>query len=760
MKKTIVLFATFMLCLMAYSSVSIGLASNLQMNANTVTPLPRTNITSTNSIPIQVLGNGTINGLHYLAQIEKDTYKNLSLHQVDSFNSSGNYNTSYSYVWNNTFVYSSYNYSILYLFNYFDTNGTYFSGYAVYNTTDPYYGTYVSTNSRYQSLCSTFTPTIGSYSYCAAPLQTAILNAISSGFTPGVTTYTTQYLYNPLVPSSSNNYAYNVINTWNATKGSATMTYSLWYPQVHYNGVQTDLNISYQSSSIFSDQGSENFNMHFNFTNYYYKVYIWNDVMNYSYVSYINTSIDFAMSGISSSIFRYSYNSTPVVTFAKDTTFNGILYHAGDTVPQSFSWLTPSSSGGYGSSNATINAVGSLRSASALQTFNFGLVPASTSAGTYALWSVYNPGNLIAYNDTNHNGMLDVHFDPTTGQPTNSVDGVEGFGVPEIFNETVNLLSGSFSDNNYYYYTYNGQTTSGSNVGTFPITNQVESFASGNPNIQTSQTPLWVTPTQNGNIVTFEFGMNYHSFPVTWNDNQGSNQVSINMNLGWHYYLYADPSTGHYSISSTLSVGALDTTNATLISQLSTIGVNLTYPYTGLATPTLMTFYTNGALNLSAGNGACVATNNLNATVGGVNLAAVTFTGQKANYTWVGPSGNESIPVKASALGLYSSALSNLDGGMLSSRTLGIITVISQALGLQQTNSQNYNFNQYLIITSYGKWQGDAIVHDPTYSAVSAVSSAIPSSNNQSGGHPAPGFEFLIVLVPISIIAYRRRKVH
>lgn len=92
--------------------------------------------------------------------------------------------------------------------------------------------------------------------------------------------------------------------------------------------------------------------------------------------------------------------------------------------------------------------------------------------------------------------------------------------------------------------------------------------------------------------------------------------------------------------------------------------------------------------------------------------------------------------------------------------------ILAKELGLDTIANQDRIFSvdhsAYYTLTEYWKWDGGAISHDPTYTAISGQgdeADGTGTAEGSSAGAFAPGFEFLVVvLAAIPLVIYKKRK--
>ncbi|MFQ5977855.1 MAG: hypothetical protein ACE5OZ_06995 [Candidatus Heimdallarchaeota archaeon] len=100
--------------------------------------------------------------------------------------------------------------------------------------------------------------------------------------------------------------------------------------------------------------------------------------------------------------------------------------------------------------------------------------------------------------------------------------------------------------------------------------------------------------------------------------------------------------------------------------------------------------------------------------------------------------------------------------------TKAFLYLVALELGLDNAADQgrivDVAHGAYYTLTEYGVWDGGAIDHDPTYTAISgqgeeADGTGTESADESSAGAFAPGFEILVVgLAAIPLFIYKKRK--
>ena len=108
--------------------------------------------------------------------------------------------------------------------------------------------------------------------------------------------------------------------------------------------------------------------------------------------------------------------------------------------------------------------------------------------------------------------------------------------------------------------------------------------------------------------------------------------------------------------------------------------------------------------------------------------------------------------------------ISNVFNGYFEAQTQmtrGFTTFFANQLGLSSSSSTSMDVGQtsYMTMVEMPVWSGYQINQDPTYSAVSAVSSQ-QSSTNPSSTKPVPGFEFMFLVAGLAVLVIYRRRNH
>ena len=108
--------------------------------------------------------------------------------------------------------------------------------------------------------------------------------------------------------------------------------------------------------------------------------------------------------------------------------------------------------------------------------------------------------------------------------------------------------------------------------------------------------------------------------------------------------------------------------------------------------------------------------------------------------------------------------ISNVFNGYFEAQTQmtrGFTAFFANQLGLSSSSSTSMDVGQtsYMTMVEMPVWSGYQINQDPTYSAVSAVSSQ-QSSTNPSSTKPVPGFEFMFLVAGLAVLVIYRRRNH
>ena len=370
------------------------------------------------------------------------------------------------------------------------------------------------------------------------------------------------------------------------------------------------------------------------------------------------------------------------------------------------------------------NSTSIVASTTAVQAFQAKLTKnigtnAQVSANAFTAWMVSSVPRLLAYQDGNLNGQLDLQYDPLSGLQTSSGDYVSYIGALEAtkgdaisyhkYNQTYDQTILSFEG-----FQFINQTQKGLNSVSEGYQVYHKAFGISNTTAPPSFNPYWNGYTNTSGTYNFNFGVQYQNFPVNWVNMQNQTDQSIvPMNITYDYVYSINPAMGNAKLSPTITYGAI--INPTLKAKF--VASNLS----------LATMYESDFLSatLLQATRVEITSGNVTSSVA-AGFSAVSFAGSGNNFTSIDTAGKanytlDSIPYTshASVLNLvsFSGSATATNVTVFQSNNANIM---NSALMKQVTTTStlNLNYRKDLILISYPQWSGGQIVHDPSFSAV------------------------------------------
>ncbi len=205
------------------------------------------------------------------------------------------------------------------------------------------------------------------------------------------------------------------------------------------------------------------------------------------------------------------------------------------------------------------------------------------------------------------------------------------------------------------------------------------------------------------------------------------------------------PKTGYSELSTTTNLGSVsDTTMA-----FSNLGLAIVQTSEVISTSTI-DFEESYIRSRS--------TNMLDFQINTGSVASIDYSGEKSNYLLYTPEINETNSIAVNYMNLLHQRGDD-------NRTL--FTQTSERIGVfladnYQNDNFEYIYDKYLVLTSYPKWDGHALTHDPAFSAIAALAAEDStdeiSKTSSEEPAPIPGFGFFILFVGILSTVFFQRK--
>ena len=341
-----------------------------------------------------------------------------------------------------------------------------------------------------------------------------------------------------------------------------------------------------------------------------------------------------------------------------------------------------------------------------------------------AIWNLQSVPTMVAFQDGNNNGRLDLSLS-SAGLSVSSADRVNYLGVAEAYQSTT--INGYYSSHVYneslqLYGLGVNITNTNVNDTAWDIKPEVENF--GDVNAATTSTFTWNEPVQNTDgSVTFDFGVDYNNFPVTWvNVTDPAHSIIDYESLGYHYIVNVDPNAGTAKISGTwMYGGVVNPTFKSIVSNLS-----------------LANIIKSDFLAISASYSATQSDVKLNSSrasqfttvgvlVGGGVASQIGVDGPKQFYISNGVNHTANFDaISVLTVASSFSAERNTAFSSESENTAGTSTVN----GIVEQFNANLFYSASLVVVSYPVWGGQNIQHDPDYK-IKYEPNAEPASSNE-----------------------------
>ncbi len=332
-----------------------------------------------------------------------------------------------------------------------------------------------------------------------------------------------------------------------------------------------------------------------------------------------------------------------------------------------------------------------------------------------AAWAVQSAPRLAAYRDGNLDGQLNLQFSPDTGLDVTDGDSVPFIGITEAYKGTQISVR-------HVNRTEDSQIIA--RVGLFDIMNETKrdhkertdfrlnTFNIGGDFNNAQVVTYFNEPVKEGDVVIFDFGAEYQNFPVTWVSTLDGSSRVVPMDISYDYEYTINTTAGRADLSPTITYGSLDA-DPTFKNDVNGMG---------LATIYYSDFLTAFAFRAKRVEQADENVTSSRAAVFGV----VRFSGPESDFSTINATGPKATyNVSGQTYGANISVLNLLK--VSASIVAANVTVFESETGdamsssyLQQTEVAGIHvgYRKDLILVSYPVWNGNEIVHDPTFSAV------------------------------------------
>ncbi|MFX1512636.1 MAG: hypothetical protein ACFFCQ_08625 [Promethearchaeota archaeon] len=392
-----------------------------------------------------------------------------------------------------------------------------------------------------------------------------------------------------------------------------------------------------------------------------------------------------------------------------------------------------------------------LQAASTLQSVVAAFLSRSSNAslqyGGLAVWGVQTSPILVGYQDGNNNDYLDISL-ADTGLEVDPNDRIKYIGFEEAYQIDAAMA-------HKRTHTYNtslkmpayGVDYNETNVNDTEFNYAHVSYGIGDPNMASDPDWYWNDPTESNGVVTFEFGVNYTDFPVTWVNMSDGSRITDQEDVKYDYILIVDTNNGQADLSPTLTCAGVN--NSTLKGDLTGID---------LSRQVISEFFA-----LEAIYSVSEEQTGLNATRTSAFAIIEVSNDQGEEYTAIDTS-DAKTTYSLSGLGEYNATFGAINlltiKGAFRGEQVTPFRSESQETGgtamltaKKQQFAVNFLYSADLFIVNYPEWNGTQIIHDPSYKTFYEAMPEIPEVQS-------PIIAFVLsslILITIPVL-FRKRK--
>jgi hypothetical protein len=377
-----------------------------------------------------------------------------------------------------------------------------------------------------------------------------------------------------------------------------------------------------------------------------------------------------------------------------------------------------------------INQTAIAASTTALQAFHARISETmnntQVNASSLVAWMISSTPRLIAYQDGNLDKQLNLDFNPNDGLAPADGDIIPYIGIAEAYggdvkhyrqlNHTFDQMAIGFSGLELLNHTVKNQTEFEQDYSEYHL-------GLGSYGTTPTQRPYWNEPDVDNDtgVVTFDFGIGYENFPVTWVNTANGTTHQVPMNITYAYLYVIDPIAGTADLSPTITYGSLDA-NPALKAAVSRLSLATMYKSDFLSIVGLYAKRQRAAEeNVTSSRTGAFATISFSGP--GTSFSTVDTRGEKENYTLNGVQHQ----TNASILNLFGISGKAVVGNVTTFESESENLMGSAYLETTEVAALEFNYRKDLILISYPVWGGEEIIHDPTYSAVYVPSAKAPT---------------------------------
>ncbi|MHA2365862.1 MAG: hypothetical protein ACXAC7_18025 [Candidatus Hodarchaeales archaeon] len=280
-------------------------------------------------------------------------------------------------------------------------------------------------------------------------------------------------------------------------------------------------------------------------------------------------------------------------------------------------------------------------------------------------------------------------------------------------------------------------------------------YSNGDVNKELDVSLDWEDPKYENNVVTFAWTLNFNDFPSIWSDDYFVNKWEVPMDLSFGYIYEIDLSLNNQMRTHLSTTYEFNKIIGEFFEELQ--------DYSLIAT-TYSTWYTEDEITSDVLSGSSMLLDDITFKINEIEIAEIIFGESKKTYQLYTSENSFEIYNTSTEIISLVSPLATFDSGEVSAFSsetrdlVGVANIYSMAEENVEFTSPIYA--EMMITTTYPKWDGNRIVHDPTFTAISGAHKTLtehPSLTNQasSGFTLLPVIGFLII---IGIISYRHKR--
>ncbi len=504
--------------------------------------------------------------------------------------------------------------------------------------------------------------------------------------------------------------------------------------EVQTTGEWFDVNIHYNDSWKYESVGTSEFYYEYTADIDGYLVNLSSNTLDFEYLATVDSEVTFTELETYADTYTWEFNWNPIVYASTQMEWQNETIDPGEELPFEMipAWLQPQTEYEETYFSDRAYSEGTFDSISTFQS-HFHAFQTNSTPESYVIWGNREESVFLAYSEHSspHTGF-NFKYDAKDHTFT-YIDDVQYWGYPEVYSESSTYEYSYIEDSHGYIHSTVLNTDweyTSEAVGEWDI--EWEDVVPDYSVDFSSEEPIY-----SENTITLNWVITYSDFPIWWVDNDWTESFWTYSDLIYDYSMVVYPSTGISELSTTTSIGAQT-------------GASDTFSGLGLGVVQTSETVTTSQLEMQNSYVNSKSTDMLNFQLNAGSVASIDFSGDKSNYVLSSSGTDETNTIAVNYMNLM-----HLKGD--TNKTL--FSETSDRIGVfladsYQNESYSYIYDKYLVITSYPKWDGDAITHDPTFSAVAAVTSE--DSTDKSA--PIPGFEFSSLFIGTLVMVFLQRK--